>query len=173
MIASIRELLPALYNCIEFLSIIDFYCALARYSSLTHTVRPLFGAKTAIRQGRHPILDFKNRDVVPNDINASPDTCFFIIAGPNMAGKSTYIRQVCLLQIMAQCGCMVPANYACFMPMTRVFSRIGHNDDLTQHLSGFAVEVVFLLNHGVTASLDVRNVGDSTTRKFKFVDHRR
>lgn len=57
------------------------------------------------------------------------------------AGKSTYMQQVCLLQILAQCGCFVPADFACFVPMNRVFSRVGHNDDLCQGLSGFAVEV--------------------------------
>lgn len=54
------------------------------------------------------------------------------------------MRQVCLLQILAQIGCQVPAEFACFIPMTRIFSRIGHNDDLSQNLSGFAVEVIFI-----------------------------
>uniref|UniRef100_A0A914IC35 DNA mismatch repair protein MutS core domain-containing protein n=1 Tax=Globodera rostochiensis TaxID=31243 RepID=A0A914IC35_GLORO len=61
----------------------------------------------------------------------------------NMAGKSTYMRQVCMLQILAQMGCMVPAETATFVPMTRIFSRVGHNDNLVQNLSGFAVEVHF------------------------------
>lgn len=53
------------------------------------------------------------------------------------------MQQVCLLQILSQCGCFIPADFACFVPMNRIFSRIGHNDDLGQGLSGFAVEVNF------------------------------
>ncbi|KAI1700843.1 mutS domain V domain-containing protein [Ditylenchus destructor] len=140
LIAGIRGYLPALYNVIECISLIDFFAALATYSAKVKGVRPTFGEQLLIRQGRHPILDYK-KDVVPNDTLMLPDARFAIIAGPNMAGKSTYMKQVLLLQILAQCGAMIPATFASFIPMNRIFSRVGHNDDLCQNLSGFAVEM--------------------------------
>jgi DNA mismatch repair ATPase MutS len=71
----------------------------------------------------------------------SRDMRFVLITGPNAAGKSTYIKQVCLLQILAQIGCYVPAKAAVFVPRRHIFSRIGHNDDLGDNLSSFALEV--------------------------------
>ncbi|KAL3088612.1 hypothetical protein niasHT_023230 [Heterodera trifolii] len=141
LIGSIREYIPALYKCTELVSLFDYYTALACYCSKVQTVRPSFGKELLVLRGRHPILDYR-MDVVPNDTRAShSESRFAVIAGPNMAGKSTYMRQICMLQILAQMGCMVPAESASFVPMTRIFSRVGHNDDLVQNLSGFAVEV--------------------------------
>ncbi|VDM28837.1 unnamed protein product, partial [Toxocara canis] len=60
------------------------------------------------------------------------------------AGKTTYLKRVCLLQVLAQTGCFVPADFAAFPIITRIFSRIGHNDDLSSNLSAFAVEVDFI-----------------------------
>lgn len=70
-------------------------------------------------------------------LNKIPFTIYF--------RKSFFQRQVCMLQILAQMGCMVPAESATMVPMTRIFSRVGHNDDLVQNLSGFAVEVILNL----------------------------
>lgn len=61
------------------------------------------------------------------------------------AGKSTYLKQTCLLQVMAQAGCFVPADFASFVVMRRIFSRVGHNDDLARGLSSFALEVPHVL----------------------------
>uniref|UniRef100_A0A183CK87 DNA_MISMATCH_REPAIR_2 domain-containing protein n=1 Tax=Globodera pallida TaxID=36090 RepID=A0A183CK87_GLOPA len=151
LIASIREYIPALYKCAELVSLFDYYAALACYCSRVQTVRPSFGKELSIVQGRHPILDYR-KDVVPNNTFAShAESRFAVIAGPNMAGKSTYMRQVCMLQILAQMGCMVPAETATFVPMTRIFSRVGHNDNLVQNLSGFAVEVCHLFYPCITS----------------------
>ncbi|KAL7074713.1 hypothetical protein ACQ4LE_006059 [Meloidogyne hapla] len=141
MIMNIRTFLPSLYQCAELISLLDCYTSIACYSNKTKTVRPSFSNHIEIIDGRHPILDCRS-DVVPNNTFLSrKDGRFVIIAGPNMSGKSTYMRQVCLLQIMAQMGCLVPAESATFIPMTRIFSRVGHNDDLVRNLSGFSVEM--------------------------------
>uniref|UniRef100_A0A915M415 DNA mismatch repair proteins mutS family domain-containing protein n=1 Tax=Meloidogyne javanica TaxID=6303 RepID=A0A915M415_MELJA len=141
MIMNIRVYLPSLYQCAELISLLDCYTSIAYYSNKTKTVRPKFSNHIKIIDGRHPILDCRS-DVVPNNTFLSQkDGRFIIIAGPNMSGKSTYMRQVCLLQIMAQMGCLVPAESATFIPMTHIFSRVGHNDDLVRNLSGFSVEM--------------------------------
>uniref|UniRef100_A0A183BPD1 JmjC domain-containing protein n=1 Tax=Globodera pallida TaxID=36090 RepID=A0A183BPD1_GLOPA len=91
LIASIREYIPALYKCAELVSLFDYYAALACYCSRVQTVRPSFGKELSIVQGRHPILDYR-KDVVPNNTFAShAESRFAVIAGPNMAGKSTYM----------------------------------------------------------------------------------
>uniref|UniRef100_A0AC34GRZ2 DNA mismatch repair proteins mutS family domain-containing protein n=1 Tax=Panagrolaimus sp. ES5 TaxID=591445 RepID=A0AC34GRZ2_9BILA len=140
LINEIRQLLPALYHVTEFLTQLDFITALGSYSVATKCVRPKIDTEMMIRNGRHPILD-ASEPVIPNDTYIVPNSRFIIITGPNMAGKSTYMKQVCLLQILGQLGCFVPAEYASIAPMQRIFSRIGHNDDITRNLSAFALEM--------------------------------
>ncbi|KAF7634374.1 DNA_MISMATCH_REPAIR_2 domain-containing protein [Meloidogyne graminicola] len=141
LIVNIRAYLPSLYKSSELISLLDCYASLACYSSKTRTVRPTFSDYIEIIGGRHPILDLRS-EAVPNDTYAfRTEGRFIVIAGPNMSGKSTYMRQVCLLQIMAQMGCLIPAESATFVPMTHIFSRVGHNDDLVRNLSGFSVEM--------------------------------
>ncbi|KAI6238704.1 hypothetical protein M3Y99_00651800 [Aphelenchoides fujianensis] len=142
LLADIRQYVPALHNCVEFISQLDCFAALANYSAkLNDAVRPRFGPQLAIRGGKHPLLDDSDNTVVPNETFVSADTRFVLITGPNMAGKSTYIKQVCLLQILAQTGCFVPAKAASFVPRRHIFSRVGHNDDLGDNLSSFGVEM--------------------------------
>ncbi|CAD5234537.1 unnamed protein product [Bursaphelenchus xylophilus] len=141
-LADVKELLPALYNCVEFLSLLDCFCSFATYSaSISTSCRPRFGNQMAIKEGRHPILDNDKVDFVPNDTFISTDTRFVLITGPNMTGKSTYLKQICLLQILAQAGCFVSARAAFFMIRKNIYCRIGHNDDLSDNLSSFGVEM--------------------------------
>ncbi|KAE9548385.1 hypothetical protein FO519_008399 [Halicephalobus sp. NKZ332] len=139
-ISEIRHMLPALHHVVEILTHLDLLTALGIYSAITKCVRPSFDNEIIIRHGRHPILDSEG-EVVPNDTYIIPSSRFVIITGPNMAGKSTYMKQICLLQILAQLGCFVPAEFASFAPMERIFSRVGHNDDITRNLSAFALEM--------------------------------
>lgn len=133
-------MLPALHHVIEILTHLDLLTALGTYSAITKCVRPSFDNEIIVRHGRHPILDSEG-EVVPNDTYIVPNSRFIIITGPNMAGKSTYMKQICLLQILAQLGCFVSAEFASFAPMERIFSRVGHNDDITRNLSAFALEM--------------------------------
>ncbi|KAI6212303.1 hypothetical protein M3Y94_00004900 [Aphelenchoides besseyi] len=142
LLVEIRQYISALHNCVEFIAQLDCFCALANYSSkLNQAARPRFEDQMAIRDGKHPLLDDANDKVIPNDTFVSMETRFCLITGPNMAGKSTYIKQICLLQVLAQTGCFVPATYACFVPRRHIFSRVGHNDDLGDNLSSFGVEM--------------------------------
>ena len=96
------------------------------------------------RDGRHPVVEkVLKDDFIPNDCNLNRDEGFFhIITGPNMAGKSTYIRQIAIIVIMAQTGCFVPASHACIGIMNKIFTRIGASDNLAMGQSTFMVEMM-------------------------------
>ena len=97
-----------------------------------------------IRDGRHPVIEkFLKREVfVPNDIMLNHDEEeFLLITGPNMAGKSTYMRQAAILMVMAQIGSFIPAREASISPVDRVFTRVGASDDISTGQSTFMVEM--------------------------------
>ena len=112
-----------------------------------------------IRDGRHPVIEkYLKREVfVPNDVtlNHSGEE-FLLITGPNMAGKSTYMRQVAVLMIMAQIGSFIPAREAVISPVDRIFTRVGASDDISTGQSTFMVEmkeVAYILNNATSNSL--------------------
>lgn len=140
---------------------LDVVSALAELAQRHRYIRPVMTDEVVldIRGGRHPILDItmKNERFVPNDtcLNDS-DQRIMIITGPNMAGKSTYIRQTALLTIMAQMGSFIPADSAVIGIADRVFTRIGAADDIARGQSTFMVEMVEtanILNHATARSL--------------------
>ena len=112
-----------------------------------------------ITEGRHPVLDRQSggERFVPNDTELdSSESRFAIITGPNMAGKSTYIRQVALLTLMSQMGSYVPAARARIGVADRIFTRVGASDDLSKGQSTFMVEMnetANILNNATAASL--------------------
>ena len=112
-----------------------------------------------IRDGRHPVIEkFLKREVfVPNDVVLNhDDEEFMLITGPNMAGKSTYMRQVAILMIMAQIGSFIPAREATISPVDRVFTRVGASDDISTGQSTFMVEmkeVAYILENATSKSL--------------------
>lgn len=113
-------------------------------SSFNQTsVRPEFTGTLAIKSGRHPILENVQSvgTLVPNDVYCSDSTAFQMLQGPNMSGKSTYLKQVGLLTIMAQCGCFVPAEYASFRIHAHLLTRLSNDDDIEKSLSTFANEM--------------------------------
>src|SRR5436190_13646240 len=125
---------------------LDVICALAETARLFGYARPLLNQtlKLIIRDGRHPVLDqnLAEEKFVPNDTELDGDrTRLAIITGPNMAGKSTYIRQVALIVLMAQIGSFVPASSAEIGLVDRIFTRVGANDDLSRGQSTFMVEM--------------------------------
>ncbi len=125
---------------------VDCLVALAQVARRRGYVRPVINSGTAlsITDGRHPVLeaDLKRGEFVPNDLEADPETRqLLLITGPNMAGKSTYLRQVALIVIMAQAGSFVPATQARLGLVDRIFTRIGARDDLRRGESTFMVEM--------------------------------
>ncbi|MEE4640039.1 MAG: DNA mismatch repair protein MutS, partial [Wenzhouxiangella sp.] len=107
-----------------------------------------------ITDGRHPVVErVQDEAFVPNDCRLDPDRRMLIITGPNMGGKSTYMRQAALIVILAHAGSFVPAKSARIGPIDRIFSRIGAGDDLTRGRSTFMVEMVETANilHNATS----------------------
>ena len=144
VIERIRQDLPKLQKLSLVLAELDSYGALAEVSSKYGYVRPVFTEdELNIEQGRHPILDEMMKDprYVANNLQMDQDRSILLITGPNMGGKSTYMRQVALTVIMAQMGCFVPAK-KCEMPLfDKIFTRIGASDDILSGQSTFMVEM--------------------------------
>lgn len=125
---------------------LDVYASLSLVSERNHYVRPKLNEKGVIdiKDGRHPVVE----QMINNDMFIANDTyldngshCISIITGPNMAGKSTYMRQAALIVLMAQVGCFVPAKSANIGIVDRIFTRVGASDDLASGQSTFMVEM--------------------------------
>ncbi len=140
---------------------LDVLVTLAEVAIRYNYVRPTLseGGKTVIIGGRHPVVErmFSAGGFVPNDtILDQQDNRCLVITGPNMAGKSTYMRQVALIVILAHLGSFVPAKQAEISLVDRVFTRVGASDDLATGQSTFMVEmneVAYILNHASSNSL--------------------
>ena len=159
--AQVTEHTGVISETAQAIALVDVFCALGDVAALNGYVKPELSESDAIeiRQGRHPVVErvLDAGDFVPNDTELScSDAQLAIITGPNMAGKSTYIRQVAILVLMAQIGGFVPAESASIGLVDRIFSRVGLQDDLALGQSTFMVEMVetaSILNHATRRSL--------------------
>ena len=140
---------------------LDVLASLAETSATRGWIRPELTSDSVLRieQGRHPVLDvtMPQGEFVPNDCVMSPESgMIHLITGPNMAGKSTYIRQVALITLLAQAGSFVPAQNAVIGLSDRIFARVGASDELSRGQSTFMVEMVEtarILNTATSRSL--------------------
>ncbi len=142
---TLREI-EAIQKTAEAIAVLDVLCALAETARLFRYCRPELNdsLRLVIKDGRHPVLDQNLIDekFVPNDTELDGETIrMAIVTGPNMAGKSTYIRQVALIVLMAQIGSFVPAESAEVGLVDRIFTRVGASDDLARGQSTFMVEM--------------------------------
>ena len=129
----------------DALAHLDVFASLSLIAERNHYVRPVFNENGSIRitGGRHPVVEqMQQGDFIPNDtVLDNKKNCICIITGPNMAGKSTYMRQVALIALMAQIGSYVPAEKAKLCVTDRIFTRVGASDDLGSGQSTFMVEM--------------------------------
>jgi DNA mismatch repair protein MutS len=137
---------------------LDALCALAASAEAMGLVRPEFTAEDRIDivDGRHLVVESQVDDFIPNDTALNRSRQLLLITGPNMGGKSTYMRQVAQIALLAYCGCFVPAKSACVGPIDRIFTRIGASDDLAGGRSTFMVEMTeaaAILNNATPRSL--------------------
>ena len=140
----IKEYIPRLQNIAKTISEIDVLQSFATVAEENHYVRPKLVAeqKIAIIDDRHPVVEkVIDGEYVPNDIMMDENTNILLITGPNMAGKSTYMRQLAITVIMAQIGSYVPAKEATLPIFDAIFTRIGASDDLVSGESTFMVEM--------------------------------
>ena len=151
---------------------IDVFCSLGDVATQYGYVRPELtdGGALEIKQGRHPVVErtLPAGAFVPNDTRlGSHDEQLVVLTGPNMSGKSTYIRQVALITLMAQLGSFVPAESATIGLVDRIFTRVGLQDDLAVGQSTFMVEMVetaAILNHATSRSLVILDeIGPGTS----------
>lgn len=132
-----------LYSASEAVATIDLLWSFAHVSIMRGYVRPEFTDTLAIKSGRHPVLETVQSAgmVISNDMYCSDAAHFHIVQGPNMSGKSTYLRQMGLLTVMAMVGCFVPAEYASFRLHDALLTRLSNDDDIEKSLSTFANEM--------------------------------
>ena len=141
--------LITLQNCSQGLSELDVLQNLAERADLLNYVRPKLVNKTGIKinNGRHAVIEqVQENPFTPNDISLSTQQHMHLITGPNMGGKSTYMRQTALIVLMAHIGCFVPADSAEIGIVDRIFTRIGASDDLASGRSTFMVEMTETAN---------------------------
>jgi len=158
---TVLEHLEEIQDTADAMSTIDVLGGLAETARLYNYCRPVINKtkNLLIREGRHPVLDqnLVEEKFVPNDTTLEPDeNRLILITGPNMAGKSTYIRQVALITLMAQIGSWVPAESAEVGVVDRIFTRVGASDDLSRGQSTFMVEMnetSLIINNATDRSL--------------------
>ncbi|XP_039753333.1 mutS protein homolog 4-like [Pararge aegeria] len=142
LIKELRPFMFSLYKLCENVAELDILLSLAQASAVGSYIRPEFDNYLEVRNCVHPLLDYNSQVMpVPNDILATPEHNFTIITGPNMGGKSIYIKQIAIMQIMAQLGCFLPATNAVLRLCDRIFSRIGFNDSVEFNASTYVIEM--------------------------------
>ncbi|WCN36614.1 DNA mismatch repair protein MutS [Aneurinibacillus uraniidurans] len=150
---------------------VDVLQSLAAVAQENRYVKPqiIADGQMMITEGRHPVVEavLRGEPFVPNDTKLTNEQAMLLITGPNMAGKSTYMRQVALIVIMAQLGSYVPAEFATLAPVDRIFTRIGAADDLVGGQSTFMVEMkeieVTLTNANAHSLVIIDELGRGTS----------
>ncbi len=127
---------------------LDVLCCFAERAESLGYVQPVFVQESVleIEAGRHPVVEEIAQPFVANDVTLNPYRQLLLITGPNMGGKSTFMRQTALIVLLAYCGCYVPANVAKIGEIDRIFTRIGASDDLAGGRSTFMVEMTETAN---------------------------
>ena len=152
---SVKGVLFELKETATLLSEIDSLCSLSLVSEEHHLIRPKFNNNHNLRiiDGRHPVVEVvSNNNYVKNDVIMDESTSTLLITGPNMSGKSTYMRELAIIIIMAQMGSFVPASEANLPIFDSIYTRIGASDDLVSGESTFMVEMIEAKNAIVNAT---------------------
>lgn len=168
LIQDIRSEIAHLFRISEAIAMLDMLSAFAQIATNNDYVRAELTDVLAIKSGRHPIREkIHTKKFIPNDAYATKQSRFQIITGCNMSGKSTYIRSLALMTIMAQIGSFIPADYASFPIVHQIFARVSTADDLEANVSTFAAEMremAFILrNIGPRSMVIVDELGRGTS----------
>jgi DNA mismatch repair protein MutS len=170
-----KALVPAFQAMAAWSASLDVASSMARTAVLQRYVRPeLAGPDLVLEDARHPVVEttLTDQPFVPNSVHFGADDLLFLITGPNMAGKSTYLRQTALIVLMGQVGSFVPAARARWAPVDRIFCRVGASDHLARGESTFLVEMnetAHILRNATPASLVIMDeVGRGTGTRDGF-----
>ncbi|AFZ90772.1 DNA mismatch repair protein MutS [Bacillus velezensis AS43.3] len=153
----VKQFIPRLQRLAKQMSELDALQCFATISENRHYTKPVFSDnEVKVIEGRHPVVEkvMDSQEYVPNNCLMGDSREMLLITGPNMSGKSTYMRQIALLSIMAQIGCFVPAKEAVLPIFDQIFTRIGAADDLISGQSTFMVEMLEAKNAIVNATKD-------------------
>uniref|UniRef100_A0A2K5YHJ3 MutS homolog 4 n=1 Tax=Mandrillus leucophaeus TaxID=9568 RepID=A0A2K5YHJ3_MANLE len=157
LLSEIYEHIHCLYKLSDTVSMLDMLLSFAHACTLSDYVRPEFTDTLAIKQGWHPILEkISAEKPIANNTYITEGSNFLIITGPNMSGKSTYLKQIALCQIMAQIGSYVPAEYSSFRIAKQIFTRLSTDDDIETNSSTFMKEmkeIAYILHNANDKSL--------------------
>jgi DNA mismatch repair protein MutS len=158
LIEELNRHLARLQEIADAAAQLDACAALAASAEALGLSRPEFTTEDRIdiAEGRHLVVESQVEDFIPNDTSLTRSRQLLLITGPNMGGKSTYMRQVAQIALLAYCGSFVPAKSACLGPIDRIFTRIGASDDLAGGRSTFMVEMTeaaAILNNASARSL--------------------
>lgn len=156
--AQLQEHLPLLQKTAKAAAALDVLCSFAATAAEHNYHRPQFTdyPSIEIHNGRHPVVEKQVARFTPNHTRLDDKHRLTLITGPNMGGKSTYMRQVALITLLAHTGSFVPADTAKIGPIDQIFTRIGASDDLASNRSTFMVEMsetAYILNHATAQSL--------------------
>ena len=142
LIDDVRQDVAPLFKICEGIALLDMLASFAQSVTVYDYTRPELTSTLAIKSGRHPIRERIHKDqYIPNDAYATQQSRFQIITGCNMSGKSTYIRSIALMAVMAQIGSFVPAQYASFPITHQLFARISMDNNVEANVSTFAAEM--------------------------------
>lgn len=159
IIEALSETVPLLRTMAAALAQIDVLANLALQARAREWTRPIWSAQSGIqiKSGRHPVVEqIMQERFIPNDVSLQTQANMLLITGPNMGGKSTYMRQTALIVLLAHIGSFVPASHACIGPIDKIFTRIGAGDDLAAGQSTFMVEMTetaYILQEATPLSL--------------------
>ena len=170
LINDIRMDVAPLFKISEGIAMLDMLASFAQLVTTQDYCRPELTSTLAVKGGRHPIHEKIHADkFIPNDVYATQQTRFQIITGCNMSGKSTYIRSIALMTVMAQIGSFVPAVYASFPIQYQLFARMSMDDAIESNVSTFAAEMretAFILqNIGKRSLVIVDELGRGTSTR--------
>jgi DNA mismatch repair protein MutS len=143
LLAEIAPAIPELQRAAHALATLDVLSSHSVVATELGWTQPLFTAEPGIeiRGGRHPVVETQVEDFIANDLRLSPSRRLLIVTGPNMGGKSTYMRQAAVIALLTYCGLFVPAAAARIGPVDAIYTRIGASDDLAGGRSTFMVEM--------------------------------
>src|SRR6185503_13409220 len=143
LLDALADAIPVLQRAAAALALADVLCAQAERADALQLVRPELVDEPGIlvEKGRHLVVERQVEHFVPNDVVLRPDRRLLIVTGPNMGGKSTYMRQTAIVALLACCGLFVPAARAVIGPLDAIYTRIGAADDLAGGRSTFMVEM--------------------------------
>ena len=159
LLDSLGKVLEPLKRCAAALSELDVLAAFAERAQALDWSQPELETAPCLKieRGRHPVVEaVREQPFEPNDLDLHPDRRMLVITGPNMGGKSTYMRQNALIVLLAHIGSFVPASRALIGPIDRILTRIGAGDDLAKGQSTFMVEMAetsYILHHATSQSL--------------------